>query len=244
MNIHFILLQNFGNPKKFSMKDGDVFIIGRDSEKSDISVEDESCSGQHCRISYIYNKITIQDLGSKNGLFINGARVSKTSLGINDKVSLGNSSLYLNSKVMKKSPLAKNAPSHLAQASDNLEILSGARDGNTKLLGRRNNRNKDNGRPYKLRSKKLQIVVDFLSNFIDLLIAVAVLSIVIYAVINRSPELLQQSRNQNFIVFLFSSDMITSTGVSIICTFVIHKINKKMPGGSVGQRIFKIRKDI
>lgn len=53
---------------------GDSAVIGR-SVKCDVVVQDESLSRQHCQVDLISGEFYVTDLGSANGVFINGSRI-------------------------------------------------------------------------------------------------------------------------------------------------------------------------
>ncbi len=74
--------------------------IGRADEKPvDIDLEDQEppdrvwCSRQHALITFEEGVITIEDLNSANGTYVNRARVSlgqKRQLNVNDVIQIGN----------------------------------------------------------------------------------------------------------------------------------------------------------
>ena len=69
-----------------------LYHIGRDRNKNDIYIIDESVSSTHAQV-FIDNKIDlyIVDLSSKNGVYVNGNKINEsTILENNDKISLGN----------------------------------------------------------------------------------------------------------------------------------------------------------
>ena len=63
-------------------------IVGRASACG-LVVSDESVSARHCRVVSENGIFTVVDLGSTNGTFVNGKRVSTQLLVDGDKVSLG-----------------------------------------------------------------------------------------------------------------------------------------------------------
>ncbi len=72
---------------------GEQMIIGRDPA-ADISILDASISRKHARITKLENAVSIEDLGSSNGTFINGKRLAPGTIVIlskEDLVKLGNS---------------------------------------------------------------------------------------------------------------------------------------------------------
>jgi hypothetical protein len=76
-------------------------VIGRSSELDMVLVED-MVSRRHARIACADAQITIEDLGSTNGTFVNGEKISRASLKEGDRVLIGTSIL----KVVQLDPSA------------------------------------------------------------------------------------------------------------------------------------------
>jgi hypothetical protein len=73
----------------------DLFIvIGRVSDV-DILLLDEKVSRKHAKISTFDGKVTIEDLASRNGTFVNGARIRSTELKEDDLIIIGSSTMKL-----------------------------------------------------------------------------------------------------------------------------------------------------
>ena len=79
---------------EFPLKGDKQLIIGRSSELDMVLVED-MVSRKHARISLTNGKITIEDLGSTNGTFVNGEKVKTTRLKEGDRILIGTSILKL-----------------------------------------------------------------------------------------------------------------------------------------------------
>ncbi|MFH0924277.1 MAG: cyclic nucleotide-binding domain-containing protein [bacterium] len=88
--------------RDFILKEG-ITTIGRDSSNS-IVLDDKSISRCHSKISNTKGKVTIIDLDSSNGIFINGEKVSGKVLENNDEILIGNSRFIF----FKKKPLNKD----------------------------------------------------------------------------------------------------------------------------------------
>ena len=71
----------------FLLKDDEV-IIGRD-QSCQICFEDRTLSRQHARILINGDNLTIEDLGSVNGILVNGVRLSSSELKVEDRLTLG-----------------------------------------------------------------------------------------------------------------------------------------------------------
>ena len=78
----------FGDKKELS--------IGR-SESNDITLDGLQISGRHARLLRSGNDIVVDDLGSTNGVFVNGNRISRQSISPNDKVQIGSFELRIDS---------------------------------------------------------------------------------------------------------------------------------------------------
>lgn len=69
--------------------EGDQLIIGRDSSNS-VTINDAEISRKHSRLSFQGGKYVLEDLGSTNGTFVNGQRLTgQVVLKPGDVVSLG-----------------------------------------------------------------------------------------------------------------------------------------------------------
>ncbi|MDQ7064461.1 MAG: SpoIIE family protein phosphatase [candidate division KSB1 bacterium] len=69
------------------------YIIGRDP-KSDILITDAAVSRRHARIGYEKGRFFIEDLGSKNGLLVNGQKQTRVWLDNFDFIQIGPATLH------------------------------------------------------------------------------------------------------------------------------------------------------
>jgi predicted component of type VI protein secretion system len=68
---------------------GQEFLLGR-GDDCDLRVHDTAISRHHCLIRVRGREVSLVDLGSSNGTFVNGQRVlSQMSLQTGDEISLG-----------------------------------------------------------------------------------------------------------------------------------------------------------
>ncbi|NOK06224.1 MULTISPECIES: DUF4388 domain-containing protein [Myxococcus] len=79
---------------EFPLKADKQIVIGRSSELDMVLVED-MVSRKHARISFSDGSITIEDLGSTNGTFVNGEKVKQSRLKEGDRILIGTSILKL-----------------------------------------------------------------------------------------------------------------------------------------------------
>lgn len=87
MNANLILLRKSGEDKPFPLPGG-VTIIGRRQE-CDLCVPLMVVSRKHCEINQDKGILRIRDLGSSNGTFINGEKITEAVLNPGDKVKIG-----------------------------------------------------------------------------------------------------------------------------------------------------------
>jgi predicted component of type VI protein secretion system len=72
--------------------------IGR--EGADITLDDDQVSRSHARVSVADGVVTIEDLGSTNGTFVNGARIdAAATLALGDTVRIGGTTFALEAEV-------------------------------------------------------------------------------------------------------------------------------------------------
>lgn len=79
--------------KKFKIPSG-VLTIGRKPE-NDIVLNDSSISRIHARLKLQNNKLAITDLGSTNGVIVNGLQTPESQLFAGDEIILGQSKLLV-----------------------------------------------------------------------------------------------------------------------------------------------------
>lgn len=102
---------------EFPLKGDKQLIIGRSSELDIVLVED-MVSRKHAKITLSAGKITIEDLGSTNGTFVNGEKVKSSRLKEGDRILVGTS-------ILKLVKAGANAPELSdAQVKQNLEQVA------------------------------------------------------------------------------------------------------------------------
>ena len=68
--------------------------IGRD-ERSSFSIPDPALSRQHCAVDVSEQHVLVRDLGSRNGVFVNGCPVTERRLSDGDVIRIGDSALLV-----------------------------------------------------------------------------------------------------------------------------------------------------
>src|SRR3954463_14906099 len=103
----FSLLSADGQ-QKYDVRDGAPMLVGR-APTCDVPVFDPTISRRHAELSLVAGGVEILDLGSSNGTFVNGDRVTKTTARGGDVVTFGK-------VVFKLQDSAPPRPAHQAPA--------------------------------------------------------------------------------------------------------------------------------
>ncbi len=114
---------------EYPLQESGELVIGRSSDLDMVLIED-MVSRKHAKISLTPGQITIADLGSTNGTFVNGEKVKRARLKEGDRILIGTSILKLVSVTRQAGqPLidAKQAQQHLERAAAAQEKKTGGR---------------------------------------------------------------------------------------------------------------------
>lgn len=81
------------DPLTFRLTPGSVKTIGR-ATRADFILDAPLVSRVHCRLTaHSSTRLEVQDLGSTNGTYVNGRRVTRTELRSGDRLGLGRAEL-------------------------------------------------------------------------------------------------------------------------------------------------------
>jgi adenylate cyclase len=81
-------LQSTSGDQSIEFAPGRTLVVGR-AVTSDVPIYDPTISRRHAEISLIANGVRVKDLGSSNGTFLNGARITQADAVANDVVTFG-----------------------------------------------------------------------------------------------------------------------------------------------------------
>ncbi|MFO0839961.1 MAG: FHA domain-containing protein [Phycisphaerae bacterium] len=104
-----------GKPRKFRLP-GDRIVLGRDHQ-CDLRVPLRDVSRQHCELITTKDKLTVRDLGSTNGTYVNGKRVAESPLKPGDQLSVGPVTFVVQIDGMPASPKAPGAPQQTTESA-------------------------------------------------------------------------------------------------------------------------------
>jgi len=79
---------------EYPLSDAGELVIGRSREQDMVLIED-MVSRKHAKLTLASDQITIADLGSTNGTFVNGEKVQRARLKEGDRILIGTSILKL-----------------------------------------------------------------------------------------------------------------------------------------------------
>lgn len=86
LKVSLTVLEGEDKGRIFELKDGKT-VIGRTGV--DIVLRDSKTSRKHAAIEVLEGKVQIMDLGSTNGVFVNGARIESCELKNLDEITIG-----------------------------------------------------------------------------------------------------------------------------------------------------------
>jgi len=84
-----------------------ITLIGRHPDCDGILPENQKISRRHCCIAQVENRLILRDLGSMNGVIVNGEQVSEIDLNDGDEITIGDEDfvLEIKTKGAAKSPV-------------------------------------------------------------------------------------------------------------------------------------------
>jgi pSer/pThr/pTyr-binding forkhead associated (FHA) protein len=115
---------------EFPLPPNSEIIVGRSSDLDMVLVED-MVSRRHAKISVETEQVTIQDLGSTNGTFVNGERIKRAALNDGDRVLIGTSIIKLvtsDGPPIAAPPVKKLMPVAEHRRTNQVRSMSGAID--------------------------------------------------------------------------------------------------------------------
>ncbi len=83
----FKLLSTTGD-QTIDLQAGRTVVVGR-AVTSDVPIYDPTISRKHAEVALADGGVRVKDLGSSNGTFLNGARISEATAAENDVITFG-----------------------------------------------------------------------------------------------------------------------------------------------------------
>ena len=108
----FKLLSTSGD-QSIDLQLGRTLVVGR-AVTSDVPIYDPTISRTHAEIALTAGGVKLKDLGSSNGTFLNGARVTEAEAGENDIVTFGKVAFKVIS-VTRPAPRPQRSEEHTSE---------------------------------------------------------------------------------------------------------------------------------
>src|SRR3954447_9621798 len=89
--------------------DKPILLLGRHGE-CDVQLNSRKVSRRHCCLAQVHDYLVVRDLGSTNGIRINGVRVLEGSLRPGDELTIGNQRYKLQWPAKPNEPLPSHMP--------------------------------------------------------------------------------------------------------------------------------------
>ena len=130
-------------PQLVSLTDGPnilldkpIVLLGRHQE-CDIQLGSRKVSRRHCCVAQVNDYLVVRDLGSTNGIRINGIRVMEGRLKPGDEITIGNQRYQLRSDPMEAGPVVpiRAEPERAMAVSRRNSGFSTARSKNSAVWG-------------------------------------------------------------------------------------------------------------
>ncbi|MBD66845.1 MAG: hypothetical protein CME62_16705 [Halobacteriovoraceae bacterium] len=261
LEVYFVIAQPIGKTKKFKLTEGEYVVIGRSQEHCQVILSDEMASQKHCKVSFINNCIYIEDAGSKNGIYLNGLRVLKQRLFLDDKLKIGDSVMYILQERLSeesKAYLTYSGKGARNQGGYTIELDKRSKNKSSKSIKtgslksdiqqkyiearkkayaeQRASRNK--GSQKKIKSQS----IEFIALLIDLSLTLIVFVAGFYSSTLITPEVYNEiaSAKLTTIQFILHPKMSTWLFGSFIIAAVFFSINRTNSKGSIGENILGI----
>ncbi|MDA8791616.1 FHA domain-containing protein [Bacteriovoracaceae bacterium] len=122
IKIPFIMTYQ-NNEKKYFVLKKEPLILGRSSDSS-IIVHDDLISRFHIRIFRKSNEIFVEDLDSKNGMYVNGEKTGHCRVYIGDSIKIGHTYIKMNAADLDQSMFNILVPEHTQVKGKRLSLES------------------------------------------------------------------------------------------------------------------------
>lgn len=109
---------------EFPLPEAGEIVIGRSSELDMVLVED-MVSRRHAKISVHHGDVYLEDLGSTNGSFVNGEKITRTKLAEGDRILIGTSIIKV---------VASDGSSSVQDAQAKMDAAASARPSAAKTM--------------------------------------------------------------------------------------------------------------
>lgn len=248
IEVHFVVAQEDGKSKKFRLNNEEYVIVGRSKTLCQVYISDPLCSSTHCKVSVNNNAIFVEDLNSKNGLYLNGVKILKQRIYVDDKIRLGDCILFINHSRMDEDSVAASTYHGKGNREGNLtlELQGASRAG---VGGASLKKMSEMFNPPKLSTKRVNIIrhssldeasiksKSNMAQYLDILFSLILFVLINIAAMLIFPEDYTSNKPRSIFVIMFGKSAIKYTLISIIVSAMFHFINRRLPTGSLGTKL-------
>lgn len=121
MLIYFSVRTPNNSFKKFKLREGEFVTIGR-GDRAVVKVNDDLLSSLHSKIYIKNGELYIEDLDSKNGTVVQGMKINKQRLYLEDRIQVGQT--FISVDIGKITPEDKNKITYKGKHSDKSRSLT------------------------------------------------------------------------------------------------------------------------
>jgi len=253
MEIYFNITQNGKKIKKFKLAEGEYVIIGRSEKSCQVYLNDNQLSSTHCKVSHRDSSIFIEDLDSKNGVYLNSVRILKQKMYLEDKVRFGSVHLSIDQSRVGEDNSSKifayNAESrgvgNLTLELDGYvtkltnphskgfirpEIKEARRVAYAKERIKKEN---------KINTAKMKALKK-LAIFVDIFLSILFFFLIIFIVKKTVPLALELEHYSNLFELALSPEMRYYSIISSLLTIIFLGVSRNIPSGSLGEKILRV----
>lgn len=257
MNIYVTVVDSKRKKQTFPLREKPI-IVGR-SKKAHVVIQDEMTSSQHLAIYLKEGAVYVKDLDSKNGIFLNGIKVLKQRMYIEDKVKLGDTMLYFEDKKMDDEAITMLTPDNPTRVGNNeltLELETHkekTRRINASALQRQGGKGKgkdfvkdsklyagvaDNKEQLEGPTGKKLVLFEYLALIIDLSISLLFFIVPFIGLKQALPETYAKMiKPDSGIKGLFEGEALYVSGASLLVCLIVFKMIRARKKGSIGEKI-------
>ncbi len=253
MEVYFNITIPDEKSRKFKLSDNEFVIIGRSSAKCQVVLDYSQCSSKHCIITLKDGQVHVEDLNSKNGIFLNGVRILKQRVYADDKIEIGKIVISVDkAKLDKDKFTGLFNKGTLIRDAGNLTLKLAAKINITKRMSHKRiitpQITSDKKKAYlesrksdkRRMSKSKRKILEYFAFLIDLAISFAFFYLIVNIIRNNLPSETEIDPTRGFMNLVFSGDIQYQVIISIFLSIVILGINRNLPKGSIGEQLFKL----
>lgn len=259
MSIYVTVVDSKRKKQTFPLREKPI-IIGR-SKKSHVVISDDLTSSQHMMIYLEDQAVYVEDLKSKNGIFLNGIKVFKQRLYIEDKVKMGDTMLYFEDKKMDSTTIRQLTSINPTRSGANeltLELETHKEktrriDASQLKKERKSNSSKkddfvknsklyagvaDNKEVLEGPTGKKLLMLEYSALGIDLVVSLLFFLVPFLGLQKALPETYEKIIKPDLgVKGLIEGQALYLTGASLILCFIVFKIIRSRKKGSLGEKI-------